>query len=437
MTSPRAGGLTAALETARQQYVDTHPESAAWAQRAATVLPGGTTRSVLAVEPFPIRMLRADGPLLWDVDGHEYIDLLGDFTAGMLGHRPATVLTAVTDALANGWSLGGVHRDEVRFAELITERFESIEQVRFTNSGTEANLLALAAAIHHTGRRRIVVFEHGYHGGVLTFGREPSPVDVPHEWVLLPYNDIDAARAAFAELGDQVAAVLVEPLQGSAGCFPGDPEFLAALREECTRHGALLVFDEVMTSRLSTGGAQQLLGIRPDITTLGKYLAGGMSFGAFGGGADVMAHFDPARGGTLGHAGTFNNNVATMAAGVAVLEQVLSPDVLTATNARGDRLREAINATFARQRTPMTATGSGSLLTVHGVAGPVRSAADLDGADDRWKELLYLTAANSGFYVARRGFIALSIEVTDAHVDAFVATVAAMCAGVRVTADEG
>ena len=175
-----------------------------------------------------------------------------------------------------------------------------------------------------------------------------------------------------------------------------------------------------MTSRFSRGGAQGLLGIRPDLTTLGKYLAGGFTFGAFGGRAEVMAHFDPAAGGVLGHAGTFNNNVVSMAAGVATLTEMLTDDVLDATHARGERLRAALNDTFDRNGLTMCATGVGSLMNVHGTSGPVRSVDDLADADDRLKELLFFHCLDDGFYMARRGFIALSIEITDADVAAFV-----------------
>ena len=412
--------LDAAVIAARRRFTERRPESARWADQARAVLAGGSSRSSLDVEPFPIRVARAEGAALWDVDGFRYTDLLGDFTAGLLGHNPAPVLAAAGRALERGWSLGAVHRDEVRLAAAIVDRFPSIEQVRFTNSGTEANLMALAVAVHHTGRRRIVVCEHAYHGGVLTFGTTPDPINVPHDWLMLPFNDAGAVDVIFTSHGADVAAVIVEPVQGSGGCFPGSPEFLTALRTACTDHGALLIFDEVMTSRLSPGGAQLTLDIAPDLTTLGKYLGGGLSFGAFGGRRDVMAHFDRASGGTLAHAGTFNNNVATMAAGLAALTEVLDDDRLASTNARGDRLRTALDHTFQRHGIPMCATGTGSLLNVHGTPGPVRSAADLGDADDRWKELFYFAALDAGFYLARRGFIALSIEITDADIDAFL-----------------
>ena len=309
--------LDAALRDAQARYADARPLSAAWAERAAAVLPGGNTRSVLHFDPFPFRVERAEGRYLYDVDRHRYVDLLGNYTAGLLGHSPPAVRAAAHAAIDGGWALGSVHPNEALLGELIVGRFPSIEQVRFTNSGTEANLMALALAIHHTGRPKVMAFRDGYHGGVLTFGHGGEAVTVPHDWVMADYNDVDGVVAAFAAHGDHLAAVLVEPLQGSAGCIPGHPEFLQALRDLCDRHGTVLVFDEVMTSRLSPGGAQQVLGITPDLTTLGKYLAGGFTFGAFGGRRELMAHFDASTGGALGHAGTFNNNVVSMAAGIA------------------------------------------------------------------------------------------------------------------------
>jgi glutamate-1-semialdehyde 2,1-aminomutase len=412
--------LDEAVAEARADYAAARPISATWADRAARVMPGGNTRSVLHFEPFPFRVERAAGKYLWDVDGHRYVDLLGNYTAGLLGHSPTRPLAAARAALDDGVSLGAVHANEVRVAELLVERFPSIEQVRFTNSGTEANLMALAAATHHTGRSRVVVFRHGYHGGVLTFAEAASPVTVPHDWVLLDYNDVDGVEAAFDEHGPDVAAVLVEPMLGSGGCLPGGPDFLAALRHRCSEHGSVLIFDEVMTSRSSTGGAQRLLGITPDLTTLGKYIAGGFTFGAFGGRREVMRHFDGSAGGALGHAGTFNNNVASMAAAASTLGDVLTSEVLGDVHSRGERLRTRLNATFAEHRLPMCATGIGSLMNIHGRPGPVRTPRDLAASDDRVKELFFFAALNAGFYVARRGFIALSIEITDDDIDRFV-----------------
>lgn len=425
--------LATALADAHKTYASARPKSAGWSDRARRVMPGGNTRSVLHFDPFPFRIDRAEGRLLHDIDGHRYLDFLGNYTAGLLGHSPEPVLEAAQAALASGWSLGSVHADEVQLAELLVERFSSLEQIRFTNSGTEANLMALAVATHHTQRSKVVVFEHGYHGGVLTFGANANPVNVPHDWLILPYNDIGAVDEAFAEHGPRIAAVLVEPMLGSSGCIPGEAGFLARLRDRSTEHGAVLIFDEVMTSRLAVGGAQEVLDIAPDMTTLGKYLAGGLTFGAFGGRAELMAAFDPTTGGTLGHAGTFNNNVASMAAGVAALTEVLHADVLVATNHRGDELRSRLNAVFVAHGMAMCATGIGSLMNVHGTRGPIRSAVDLAEADDRLKELLFFHLLDAGIYMARRGFIALSIEITDADVEAFVDEVEAFCRGLAAS----
>ncbi|HUS42748.1 MAG TPA: aminotransferase class III-fold pyridoxal phosphate-dependent enzyme, partial [Ilumatobacteraceae bacterium] len=232
--------LDSALIDARQRYVDANPTSASWARRAADVLPGGNTRSVLHFDPFPFRVASAYGRHLVDVDGHHYVDLLGNYTAGLLGHSPEPVRAAAHAAVDGGWALGAVHPNEVRLAELIAGRFASIEQVRFTNSGTEANLMALALVTNHTGRGRVLVFDGGYHGGVITFAGDRH-VNVPHDWIVSTYNDVDAVDAVFAEHGESIAAALVEPLQGSAGCIPGTVDFIANLRRRCDDVGALLV----------------------------------------------------------------------------------------------------------------------------------------------------------------------------------------------------
>ncbi len=414
--------LDGAIAAARRRYEERRPISAKLAADAATVLPGGNTRSVLDFAPFPFRIASATGAYLTDVDGHRYLDLLGNYSAGLLGHDPSPVEKSIIAALGEGWALGGVHPREARLAELIVSRFPSVDQVRFTNSGTEANLMAIATAIYATGRSKIVVCDGGYHGGVLYFGPTGRPLTVPHDWVRIAFNDIGSAQQAFAEHGSEIAAVLVEPMLGASGCIPATPEFLTELRRMCDDADSVLIFDEVMTSRLSRGGAQQLLGIRPDMTTVGKYLAGGVTFGAFGGRRDLMGVFAPASGG-LTHGGTFNNNVLSMAAGVAALEEVLTDDLLAEVNGRGDRLREALADAFAAGRVPMSVTGWGSLLNIHAVPGPVTSLADLAAADERWKELLFLDMLDAGYYFARRGYIALSVAVTDAEIDGFVAAV--------------
>lgn len=401
------------LAEAHERYRAKRPNSAAADIAARKVLPGGNTRSVLHFEPFPFRVASADGPHLTDIDGHTYVDLLGNYTAGLLGHSPAPIRRAVSAALETGFALGATHTIEIEAAQLVAERFPAIDQVRFTNSGTEANLMALATALHHTGRSRIVVFENGYHGGVLSFAHGSSPMNVPHEFVVLPYNDLDAVQATFDE-AEGIACILVEPMQGAGGCVPPAEGFLQGLRTICDGSGALLIFDEVMTSRLSPGGAQQRFAVYPDLTTLGKYLAGGLTFGAFGGRAEILAAFDPRVGGELSQAGTFNNNILSMSAIVTTLSEVLTPELIETLNERGDRLRESLNAILSTQNSGIEVTGLGSMMAFHG------GAADI--------ELMFHSLLDTGWYFAPRGFIALSIEITDDIIDGFLEAVASWAA---------
>jgi glutamate-1-semialdehyde 2,1-aminomutase len=410
--------LSAALADAHRRYAAKRPISAALFERASAVLPGGSTRSVLDLAPFPFRVASASGSRIVDVDGLEYIDFLGDYSAGLLGHDPGIVGAAVRAALDHGWSFGAMHVDEIRFAEALCERFPSIDQVRFTNSGTEANLMAIQLARHHTGRRRIVVADAAYHGGLLYFGPGGEALLAPFDFVRIDYND--ASATAMRVIDHDVAAVLIEPMMGAAGCIPATGEFLAALRSACDASGALLIFDEVMTSRTSTGGAQLRMGVTPDLTTLGKYLAGGMTFGAFGGRGDVMAAFDPARGGELTHGGTFNNNVVTMAAGAAATGELLTADLLDRVFERGESLRQRIAAVLAESPLPLCVTGFGSLMNIHAVPGPVHKPADLDDADATLKELLFHALVDRGIYLARRGYMALSAAITDDDCDRMV-----------------
>ncbi|MFC4852561.1 aspartate aminotransferase family protein [Actinophytocola glycyrrhizae] len=411
--------LDTALAVARARFVADNPASRAAHERAVAHLPGGNTRTTLFYEPFPLTMAHADGCLLTDLDGHTYVDLLGDYTAGLYGHSNPVIRRAVESALDNGWNHGAHGTDEARLAAVLCERVPSMELVRFTNSGTEANLLALATATTHTGRGTVLVFTGAYHGSVLSFGSGAFPLNVPHRFVVAEYNDIADTAAAIDRHADDLAAILVEPMLGSGGCLPADPAFLAYLRARADETGALLVFDEVMTSRMAGGGMQELLGITPDLTTLGKYTGGGMTFGAFGGRADVMAMYDPRRPGHLAHAGTFNNNVLSMAAGYAGLTELFPPSAARELFDRGERLRARLNAVAGGR---MTWTGMGSMLTVHFGPGPVTGPRDLRPAPAH-RELFHLDMLARGFHLARRGMIALSLAVTDHECDAFTAAV--------------
>lgn len=400
--------LDRAIVVAHGDYVAARPKSADCDREARKVMPGGNTRSVLHFDPFPFRIARAEGSVVTDVDGHDSVDFCGNYTAGLLGHSSKLVRDAVVEALDEGFAIGATHPREIELAHLIRERFDAIDQVRFTNSGTEANLMAIGTALHFTGRSGVGVFSGGYHGGVLSFGGAGNPLNVPHNYTLAPYNDLSGLDTLFDPEND-LGCVVVEAVQGSGGCRPASEEFVKELARRCTADGTLLILDEVMTSRLAPGGAQELYGIAPDMTTLGKYLGGGMSFGAFGGRADVMAAFDPSQGGALTQAGTFNNNVVSMAAAVATLRDGLDAEVLAAVNARGDRLRHRLHQDLSAAHPEMWVTGRGSMLNVH-------------AGDDRWLELYFHQMLAAGHYLARRGFIALSMAVTAEQIDALVSS---------------
>lgn len=412
----RNAKIDAVLAEAKETYVARNPKSLARYVEATTVMPGGNTRTVLFYPPFPLAMVRAEGCRLWDADGAEYIDFLGEYTAGLYGHSHPVIRSAIDRALDGGISMGAHNMIEAQFARAVCDRF-GLERVRFTNSGTEANLLAITLARVFTKRPKILAFEGAYHGAVFTFAGGGSPVNAPFPFVLAPYNDSERTLALIERNRDSLAAVILEPMVGSGGCIPADPLFLEALRDACTRIGALLILDEVMTSRLSPGGLQAIHGVKPDLTTFGKYIGGGMSFGAFGGRADILELFDPRRPDALPHAGTFNNNVLTMSAGLTGLTEVYTPDAAVALNARGDALRRRLNALCRAADAPLQFTGIGSMIAVHATREPVRSPADAANGDPRLKELFFFDMLAHGIWLARRGMMALSLPIGDADCD--------------------
>ncbi|WVF65312.1 hypothetical protein IAT40_000038 [Kwoniella sp. CBS 6097] len=283
--------LQLALEEARASYSAKNPNSLKAFHEASESLPGGGTRSSIFIHPFPLFIDHGEGVEIEDLDGHVYKDFVTDFTSGIYGKTDRILKKAIIDALENGLQLGAHTIAESRLAAHLCSRFPSIDLVRFANSGTEANILAISAALHYTQRNKVVVFTGGYHGSVLShFGEhEGGDLKVPYDFLVCPYNDLSATQALTEPYKAEIGCIIVEPMIGAGGCIPGDPDFLRGLRTISKEIGAVLIFDEVQTARLGTGGRQKILDITPDMTTLGKFFGGGFAFGAFGGKKEIMS----------------------------------------------------------------------------------------------------------------------------------------------------
>ncbi|WP_439814559.1 aspartate aminotransferase family protein [Zavarzinia sp. CC-PAN008] len=416
--------LDAAIADARERYTRANPRSLARQEAAAASLPGGNTRGTIWYPPFPVAMAGGEGCRLTDIDGHTYVDFVSEYTAALYGHSHPVIAAALKGAIDKGILLGAPNTYEADLAAALVARFPAFERVRFCNSGTEANIMALSMARAITGRARILVFREGYHGGVLTFAKGGSPLNLPFPFEFGTYNDVEGTEAQVRALAPDLAAVILEPMMGGGGCIPASQDFLDMLRRETAAAGILLIFDEVMTSRLSPSGLQGKRGVTPDLATLGKYMGGGASFGGFGGRADLMDRFDPAQPGAFSHGGTFNNNVLSMAAGLAGITHVLTPEALTAMNAHGDALRTGMEAILAKAGIAACMTGEGSMMSLNFVPGPVTTPGELAAADPRLVHLWQIEMLLRGQYVTARGMMALSILVGAPEVEGFLAAFA-------------
>jgi glutamate-1-semialdehyde 2,1-aminomutase len=410
--------LGAVVLRLRRDTADRNPVSREQHERARAVLPGGSTRTILHHAPFPLTFVEGHEGTLTDADGHRYVDLVGDYTAGLLGHSEKRVHSAVAEALANNTSVGGVHPAEIRFAELVCSRFGH-QRVRFTNSGTEANLFAITLSRIVTGRSTIMVMHGGYHGGVFYYSHGNAPWNAPFPTIIAPYNDLEACEQLIDDYRSELAAVIVEPMLGS-GCVPAEPRFLGGLANATQRAEAILITDEVMTSRHGPRGLADLLGVRPDIATFGKYFAGGFSFGAFAGRAELLDRFDASKPDSIPHAGTFNNNVATMSAGCVVLGELFTSDTAVGLTARGEDLRARIDDVLHQHKLPLNITGFGSMNAVHALERRPLNGADLLERDPVLQEALFLSLLQRGVYTAPRGSLNLGLAVTDSDLDLYL-----------------
>ena len=418
-------------------YVARTPRSSGLAQRARAVLPGGDTRTVAYHPPYPLTVASGGGCRMTDVDGNTYIDLISNYTSLIHGHAHPAIVRAVAEQLPKGTNYATSLEAQTRLAEILTGRVATLDKVRFTNSGTEATMNAARAARAFTGRDLLVKMEGGYHGSYDDFevsvhpevalaGPADAPVGVMdsrgvpkstlHDVVVTPFNDVDALRRTMDHHGKLTAAVIVEPVMGSAGVIPAEPGFLEEVQRLCREHGALFVADEVMSFRLDAGGYQAVLGVQPDLTTFAKIVGGGFPVGAFGGRDDVMAMFDPSRPGRVSQSGTFNGNAVTMVAGIAAME-LLTTSEIARINTLGDRLRDGLASTLNARGIAAVGTGFGSMVGVHLVDGPVRNYRDAAGSDPVLKRQLHTAMLLEGLFAAPRLMFCTSTPMDEAVVD--------------------
>ena len=400
--------------------------------RARQLLPGGVNSPVRAFKSVggePFFTARADGAYLWDVEGKRYIDYVGSWGPMIVGHNHPAVREAVQRAVLDGLSFGTPCAAEVTMAETIVSLIPSVDMVRMVNSGTEATMSAIRLARGATGRSKIVKFEGCYHGhgdsflvkagsGALTFGVPTSP-GVPKAaadlTLTLPYNDIEAARELFAEHGGDIAGLIIEPVAGNMNCIPPKDGYLAALQELCTQHGALLIFDEVMTGfRVALGGAQAHYGITPDLTCFGKIIGGGMPVGAYGGRRDLMQQIAPS--GPIYQAGTLSGNPVAMAAGLAMLQLIQAPGFHDDLTARTVRLTDGILGAARKAGIPFSVNRVGAMFGLFFTNETVESYAQATAADVAAFNRFFHGMLERGVYLAPSAFEAGF--VSSAHGDA-------------------
>ena len=408
--------------------------------RAQRHIPGGVNSPVRAfrsVGGTPRFFTRGEGAYVWDADGQRYIDYVGSWGPLILGHAEPDTVKAVQDAAARGLSFGAPTEAEIDLADLLVQLVPSMDMVRLVSSGTEATMSAIRLARGHTGRDVLIKFEGCYHGhadsllvkagsGMLTFGNPSSsgvPADLAQHTLVLDYNNPQQLRDAFASHGDKIACVIVEPVAGNMNLIRPTPEFLAAMRELCTQHGAVLIFDEVMTGfRVGPGSAQSLFGITPDLSTFGKVVGGGMPLGAFGGRRDIMEKIAPL--GPVYQAGTLSGNPLSVAAGLATLKKIQAPGFYEALTAKTRALVDGLAAAAKARGVTFSAQSVGGMFGVYFAATPPTSYAEVMATDKEAFNRFFHAMLEKGVYLAPSAFEAGFVSA--AHSDADIAaTIAA------------
>ncbi|HET6470345.1 MAG TPA: aspartate aminotransferase family protein [Pseudomonadales bacterium] len=426
---------------------EVHARYRAWAPTSERLIesarrnfPGGDTRMSAHFGPYPLFVERAAGCRMIDADGHEIVDFMNNFTSLLLGHANPAVVAAVGEQMQRGSAYAAPTRSQVALAEIIRARLPSVEQLRFTSSGSEATLMTLRCARAFTGKQKVMKMEGGYHGSyeLAEVSLVPRPdqrgsLDAPKslavdksfpdsvlgDVIVCPYNEPELARALIRKHADELAAVIVEPVLGSMGMIPATAEFLRALREATTAHDIVLVFDEVITLRVADGGAQAHYRVTPDLTAMGKIIGGGLPIGAFGGRTDLMRMFHPDEAEPVMHASTFSGNPISMAAGAAAMAQI-NPQVIAHVNGLGERLRSGFDDAFRKNGIRGQAIGLGSLANIHLTDAPLHNAREVVaglGRSGRINQLLHLSMLMRGVASASRLMYCTSAPMTVAEID--------------------
>ncbi|WP_333647482.1 aspartate aminotransferase family protein [Candidatus Binatus sp.] len=397
------------MNSIEERYRAATEKSAQLTKRAERVMPGGDTRTTTYYRPYPLTLKRGEGPFVWDVDGNKYIDLIGNYTSLVHGNAYPPIVEAVSKAVRDGSAWPARSEAQIELATVLCERVESVDRVRFCNSGTEAGMLAAHVARRLTGRKLILMARYGYHGSYddLEIGLAGQDGE---RTMLADFGEATVFEALLSERGSEIAAVFLEPILGSAGIVEPPAEFLGRVAEAAHSAGAMFVVDEVITLRLAEGGGQQIFDVKPDLTMFGKIIGGGFPVGALGGSEEVMSAFDPRNRGTIFHSGTFNGNPVTCAAGVVSVRELTQARIDKMAK-QAERLAAELTRAAGQVGLPFSVRHYGSLMNVFFLKEP--PPATIAREDARAIASFHLAALNQGLFLAPRGMIALSTVITD------------------------
>jgi len=430
-------------EEITRRFIERTPVSRKLNETACNFLPGGDTRTTTFYGPYPAYMEKGNGFMLFDRDGNAYLDFLSNYTSLVHGHAHEPTVTAIIERARKGTVLGAPVEEQFRLAELICGRVPGVDLLRFNNSGTEATMMAMRAARAYTGKEVIIKMDGGYHGHHDFTGVNVSPdlngTDQPKPVVSWPgvpscvtqamvpavFNDLGSVERLLKVYSGKVAAIITEPVLGAGGAITPTPGFLQGLRSLADAYNVLLIFDEIITFRLATGGYQEIVGVKPDMTCFGKIIGGGLPVGAFGGRRDIMAAFDPKSAKNIYHGGTFCGSPITMAAGLATMREYGKNEV-SKINALGTRMASGITSAFKAAGISGQACGYGSICQIHWTLDPIvnsRESMTVMSKAGQLPKLLHLELLNRGVFSASRGMFVVSTKMGEAQIDALVTAV--------------